>query len=331
MTEQKKAVSKRRVKRIRRLKKIIILSILAGILIPTILCVYLFIRVVQLENKVDELYEARTVIETEESTAVQQLSGVPEENEAMSHADILLQESDGQTDSNAVQAGKAENEADGSDALAVETQEMIKEVHLTFDDGPSVMTDDILDILKEYDVKATFFVNGREDEQSLAMYRRIVEEGHTLGMHSYTHRYGEVYASKEAFIEDTLRLQTLLWETTGEKPMLYRFPGGSSNHVKGGTSMDDLIDWLDEQGIVFFDWNISSGDSSAGGLSVQQIVSNCTNTIPNHEEPVILMHDSGAKKTTVEALPLVIEKIQAMDGVEITAITEETEPVHHNR
>lgn len=322
MTEQGKAVSYRRAKRIRRLKKIIIASVLGGIIVPTILCIFLGLRVVRLEARISELT-------TENAAQEELLRECAEwtEDDSWNWADELYAAEELYTPDEMYSSDEI---LGGSEEEDKEQDETVKYVHLTFDDGPSAMTDDILDILQKYDVKATFFVNGKEDEQSLALYRRIVEEGHALGMHSYTHQYGEVYASKEAFIKDTRRLQTLLESATGEKPMLYRFPGGSSNHV-GRTDMDDLIDWLEEEDITFFDWNISSGDSTKGGLSVQQIVSNCTNTIPNHEEPVILMHDSGAKKTTVEALPLVIEKIQAMDGVRLTAITKDTEPIHHIR
>lgn len=322
MTEQGKAVSYRRANRIRRLKKIIIASVLGGIIVPTILCIFLGLRVARLEARIAELT-------TENAAQEELLRECAEwtEDDSRNGTDELYASEKLYTPD---EMYSLEEILGGEEKEDTKQDEAVKYVHLTFDDGPSAMTDDILDILQKYDVKATFFVNGKEDEQSLALYRRIVEEGHALGMHSYTHQYGEVYASKEAFIKDTRRLQTLLEQATGEKPMLYRFPGGSSNHV-GRTDMDDLIDWLEEEGIAFFDWNISSGDSTKGGLAVQQIVSNCTNTIPNHEEPVILMHDSGAKKTTVEALPLVIEKIKAMDGVRLTAITMDTEPVHHVR
>lgn len=323
MTEQKRTPSKRRERRVRRLKKMIILSIVAGILIPIILSIYLLIRVSSLERQLNELYASQILEETESEAAWSGPSGV--ENALQ---ETVTVQSTSNEEIQTENAGK--DAAQEEDPVEQEEKEAVKYVHLTFDDGPSTSTDQILDILKEYDVKATFFVNGREDEQSIARYQRIVAEGHTLGMHSYSHKYGEVYASKEAFIEDTEKLQKLLADVTGVKPTLYRFPGGSSNRVSGA-DMDELIDWLDEQGIAYFDWNISSGDSSSGGLSVQQIVSNCTGTIRNHEEPVILMHDSAAKKTTVEALPLVIEKIQAMEGVQMTAITEDTQPVHHIR
>ena len=323
MTEQKKTPSKRRERRVRRLKKMIILSIVAGISIPIILCIYLLIRVSSLERQLNELYASQILEETESEAAWSGPSGA--ENALQ---ETVTVQSTSNEEIQTENAGK--DAAQEEDPVEQEEKEAVKYVHLTFDDGPSTSTDQILDILKEYDVKATFFVNGREDEQSIARYQRIVAEGHTLGMHSYSHKYGEVYASKEAFIEDTEKLQKLLADVTGVKPTLYRFPGGSSNRVSGA-DMDELIDWLDEQGIAYFDWNISSGDSSSGGLSVQQIVSNCTGTIRNHEEPVILMHDSAAKKTTVEALPLVIEKIQAMEGVQMTAITEDTQPVHHIR
>ncbi len=306
MTEQKKTPSKRRAKRVRRLKKIIILSIVAGILIPIILCVYLLFRVSALEKQVENLMEIKKT----------------EIVDAAEGEIVLTNENDEQESRN--------EEAVEEETTEFETEEndQIKYVHLTFDDGPSSVTDDILDILNEYDVKATFFVNGRTDERSLAMYKRIVEEGHTLGMHSYSHKYNEVYASKEKFIADTEKLRHLLAETTGEDPVFYRFPGGSSNRVST-VDMEELIGWLNEEGITYFDWNISSGDSSGGKLTVDQIVGNCTKTVANHEEPVILMHDAGSKRTTVEALPEIIETIQAMGNTKLTAITEDTPVVHH--
>ena len=91
----------------------------------------------------------------------------------------------------------------------------VRKVYLTFDDGPSGNTSRILDILAEYDVKATFFVVGKEEEQYQELYKRIVDEGHTLGMHSYSHKYDEIYQSVDSFAQDMSKLQEFLYETTG--------------------------------------------------------------------------------------------------------------------
>ena len=105
-----------------------------------------------------------------------------------------------------------------------------KKVYLTFDDGPSDHTAQILDILKKHKVKATFFVVGKETEHAKKMYQRIVLEGHTLAMHSYSHNYDQIYANVGAFSKDLMKLQKYLYDLTDVKPYIYRFPGGSSNH-----------------------------------------------------------------------------------------------------
>ncbi len=203
-----------------------------------------------------------------------------------------------------------------------------RKVYLTFDDGPSENTRAILDILQEYDVKATFFVTGQQAESHPERYREIVEEGHTLGMHSYSHKYGEIYRDVDSFGRDLLQLQTFLEETTGVTPQFYRFPGGSSNTVSK-MPMTELCDYLTDNEITYFDWNISSKDAASPMRSVQEIVANCTQNLENFDNAVILLHDASNKTSTVESLPDIIEYILAMDNTEILPITEETVAIHH--
>ena len=205
----------------------------------------------------------------------------------------------------------------------------IHRVYLTFDDGPSIYTDDILDILDAYGVKATFFVVGRESTAAYSRYLRIVEEGHTLGMHSYTHVYNEIYASPESFAADTERIRNLLEDVTGQTPVFYRFPGGSSNDVSA-TDMHELEQYLASQGIVYFDWNVSSGDAGKEPLTPDQIIRNALQGIESRDTTVILFHDTAAKKSTVYALPSIIEAIQAMDNTVILPITYDTTVIQHD-
>lgn len=215
--------------------------------------------------------------------------------------------------------------ASGEDDMSGEN---VRKVYLTFDDGPSSNTGRILDILAEYDVKATFFVVGKEEEKYQALYKRIADEGHTLGMHSYSHKYDEIYRSVDSFAEDLSRLQEFLYDTTGVWCRYCRFPGGSSN-TTGGVDMHELIDYLDEQDITYFDWNISSGDAAGGYISKDAILRNCLSNLTDYNTAIILMHDASNKNTTVEALPELIEKIQSMDDTVIVPITEDTEPIQH--
>ncbi|MDE6700533.1 MAG: polysaccharide deacetylase, partial [Acetatifactor sp.] len=203
-----------------------------------------------------------------------------------------------------------------------------RKVHLTFDDGPSIYTDEILEILEEYDVKATFFVVGKEDERSKEAILKIVEAGHTLGMHSYSHKYSELYASTENFAADFEKQRSFLEELTGQTCRFYRFPGGSSNTVSK-VDMQQFADYLEEQDMVFYDWNISSGDGGRQLLSVDTLVRNSTSDLGEWKTAVILMHDSADKPTTVEALPQIIEKILAMEDTVILPITDDTQPVQH--
>ena len=185
-----------------------------------------------------------------------------------------------------------------------------------------------MDILDTYGVKATFFVTGKEGAKAEASYRRIVEEGHTLGMHSYTHDYSVIYASEEAFMEDMEKLQHYLYDVTGVQSTYIRFPGGSSNKVSD-VDMRLLITDVHEAGMEYFDWNVSSQDASSKPLTKEEILDNCLNSIERFQNCIILMHDAGSKDSTVEALPELIEHIQAMEHTELLPITEDTVPVWH--
>ena len=155
---------------------------------------------------------------------------------------------------NTVPVQNGDVQAKGEDADAVK-----KKVALTFDDGPDPdYTEMLLDGLKKRNVKATFFVVGKEDEASAAIYQRIVDEGHTLGMHSYSNKYSLIYQSEDAFEADFHQLQDYLYEVTGEKSRYYRFPGGSSNQISN-VPMSSLIRFLNSEDVVYYDWNVSAG------------------------------------------------------------------------
>ena len=293
-----------RSQRVKRLKKMILWTIALAILIPVIGCILLSVRVFQLKKQVAVLTEQLPTEEMQEEA-----SGVYETTK--------VEESVRDTETKAEEPAKI-NPVKSSG----------KKVYLTFDDGPSSNTDQILDILKDYDVKATFFVVGKTDERSVKAYQRIVEEGHTLAMHSYSHKYDEIYESKEAFARDLNSLQEYLYETTGVWPRIYRFPGGSSNTVSK-VDMQELIEYLTDIGITYFDWNVASGDAVSRTLPAETIVNNCLSGIEKQKESVILMHDASNKGPTIEALPQIIEAIQEQGDAELLPITDETVPVQH--
>jgi peptidoglycan/xylan/chitin deacetylase (PgdA/CDA1 family) len=202
-----------------------------------------------------------------------------------------------------------------------------KKVYLTFDDGPSVNTQQILDILDYYDVKATFFTITNTSESAIESMKRILESGNTLAIHSVSHEYSAVYGSIEDFQDDVLGQQQFIYENTGYKTWFYRFPGGSSTS-KAVCGMDNCIDFLDEEGFEYFDWNVDSGDASGNNIPAETIIDNVLSAIGSGDEYIVLMHDAPAKSTTVEALPAIIESLLE-DGYKILPITKNTEPIHH--
>ena len=292
-------------KRIRRLKKMILGTLAMAILIPIAICIILGIRVAALSDKTKEL----TAQLEEERNKPEEISSV--------FSSAYVEESKREEE---IEVLSKEEQPEGT--------EDVKRIYLTFDDGPSSSTNKILDILKAYDVKATFFVVGKTDEASKEVYRRIVAEGHTLGMHSYSHKYDEIYQSEESFKEDLSTLQEYLYEVTGVWSRFYRFPGGSSNTVSR-TDMQDLITWLNENDITYYDWNVASGDAVSGQLSKETIVNNCLSGIGTQTECMILLHDASDKRSTVEALPEIISGIRMAGDASFLPITDETVPIQH--
>ena len=214
--------------------------------------------------------------------------------------------------------------------IVVEKNEELdqKIVYLTFDDGPSENTGEILDILKKYNAKATFFVTGNNQEHD-DMMKRAHDEGHSIGLHTYSHDYAEVYASEEAYFKDLQKISDLVEKVTGEKSHIIRFPGGSSNTVSADYTkglMTVLTKKVQEKGYQYFDWNCDSTDASGNNVPVQQLVQNATSCTSQHIN--ILMHDTDAKDTTVEALPKIIEHYRA-EGYVFKGITVDSYSAHH--
>lgn len=314
MSEENNRTPAARKKRVQTLKKLIILSLVLSIAIPWVCCAILFGRVHDLNRTIQEMMYR-----------LEELNRISVEQKSDSE-DIVDQNSHG---TGTVSSNEALPQKESiQDRVVSKEPEGVRKVYLTFDDGPSIYTDEILDILDQYDVKATFFVVGKEDKASQKAIQEIADRGHSLGMHSYSHKYSEVYKSLDSFAEDYKKLQDYLYDITGEYSMLYRFPGGSSNTVSK-IDMREFAVYLQEQGATFYDWNISSGDGGRTLLSVQSLVDNCTAELEKWDNAMILLHDSAEKKTSVEALPMIIENILALEDTVILPITEDTEPVQH--
>lgn len=201
-------------------------------------------------------------------------------------------------------------------------------MYLTFDDGPSSNTPLLLSILRSKNVKATFFVVGGDTEKQRQWMRDIVKDGHTLGMHSYTHDYNKIYASVEAFLDDYYKLFTNIKEATGQMPTIFRFPGGSVNSYDYPVYREIVAEML-RRGFVFYDWNLSSGDASSNYVSPKRITANILDYAPAFSRGIVLFHDAPSKDSTVEALAGVIDGLREQ-GFTFAPLTREVRPILFN-
>ena len=179
-----------------------------------------------------------------------------------------------------------------------------KVIYLTFDDGPSDHTPRLLDILDKYGIKATFFIvyAGRQD-----ILKRMAESGHTVAIHSATHNYAQIYSSKAAYLNDLYVTQQNIQQATGIKPMIFRFPGGSSNTISRNYCpgiMSELTRELKNRGFRYFDWHVDSKDA-AGAKTRDEIYYNAVSGIVKRNSTVLLQHDTTAR--SVDAAEMIIQ------------------------
>lgn len=201
---------------------------------------------------------------------------------------------------------KKENRIVESNSKSVNQEKIC---YLTFDDGPSNHTEEILDILKKYDAKATFFVIGEElSEERSKVLERIQKEGHAIGLHSYVHDFELVYCTPQACLKDFEAEYTELKEKYGIDTRIFRFPGGSACTYMGN-QRKEYIRLMQSKGYRCFDWNVS-GEDSYGSPSVWSIQNNIFQTFFDYSRPIILLHDANVANVTVDALPEILERIK---------------------
>ena len=201
-----------------------------------------------------------------------------------------------------------------------------KIVYLTFDDGPSDNTDRILEILKQYDVKATFFVSaqyGTKEERAQRL-RSILEQGHTLGLHTYSHNYEKIYASMDSYLSDLNKINEEVYAATGYQATLIRFPGGSKSqhneHICG-----ELTAEVTRRGYTYHDWAVSCGDAEGKNLSAQDEIRETADECEKRNKSVVLFHDTPSQDATVEALSGLIEELRDK-GYELRALDNSIRP-----
>ena len=198
-------------------------------------------------------------------------------------------------------------------------------VYLTFDDGPSKYTDNILFYLDAYDIKATFFVVPDGSESSNASLKKIAEAGHTIGIHTATHDYNKIYESVESYLEDFKIAYDRVYSATGIKCNLFRFPGGSINDYNTEIR-EDLIAEMTRRGFIYFDWNVDSSD--ALGASWTEMYNTVLSGTANANRAVILMHDYNGGWNTILVLEDIIKAlISDPRGYKLDKLTENVKPV----
>lgn len=287
-----------RKKRVKRIKKIIVGTAIVLLLLPTIMCLFLLVKVHSLEKQIETITKVSD-------------SGV-----------VKAQEKE-------VKTTKAPKKATTAEPTIKPTDDTTtKKVYLTFDDGPGSQSGKILDILKKNHVKATFFVTGKEDASSKKIYQRIVKEGHTLAMHSYSHIQDVIYDSKEAFEKDLKQINRCLYEATGAHTKFYRFPGGSSTQ-NTSLPIQNFIDVLKKNHYLYLDWNVISPDINNANATKEQVVTGVMQGVDAYDTAVVLMYDVADKPMTVKALPSIIKQIKAKN-YELLPVDESMILIQHN-
>lgn len=199
-------------------------------------------------------------------------------------------------------------------------------IYLTFDDGPGIYTEEFLNVLEKYNVKATFFVTNQFPKYQ-SLIKKEYELGHTVGIHTYSHKWS-IYRSVDTYLEDFNEIEQIIFEQTGAHPSIFRFPGGSSNTVSRQYSkgiMTKLSKVMTEKNYLYFDWTFDSGDTSKNRNSKEDIIKTVKENLKGDGEYIILMHD--LKKNTLDALPEIIEYAKSV-GYEFKPITTDTYPEH---
>ncbi len=181
--------------------------------------------------------------------------------------------------------------------------------YLTFDDGPCENALKVMDILDDYGIKATFFMNGMESELAAKVYKRAIEDGHILANHTYSHNYGQLYQSWDSFYAEIQKMEDCVKSQTGYPlAKIVRFPGGSNNGKK--EIMNEIKRNLTQLGYTYFDWNVSGEDAIKSNITAQEVLQNVIKYTDGKTTALILLHTTTKTGATVEALPAIIEYLK---------------------
>ena len=293
----------RRRQRINRMKTGIISTIAIWMIVSLVAIIILSVQVIKLNIQMDKVIKQNVITDTSETDEQET------ENSSATEEDQFTNVVTGiDTEDNFAVAGDTHY------------------VYLTFNSVPGDNTNAILDVLAQHNVKATFFVIGSEDEATKEVYQRIVNEGHTIGMHSYSNRYSSIYSSKDAFKNDYQKLSDYIYELTNVRAKYYRFPGGSGNDISD-INMAQFVHILNQEQITYFDWNVSAGDA-VNGYTTQDVLDNVLGGVSKYKTSVVLLHDGENKSTTVQALGTLIQSLKNQGAV-VLPIDEDTKVIQY--
>ncbi len=280
-------------------KRLILVILALLILIPTALAIIFGVRYSNLKKRMDQLEEI--------SLALPDYSALlgPDQADALAYQELFP-------------------ELYGERAIPARRVPASKTVYLTFDGSPSPNTRDILDTLDAYGVKATFFVSGQSDADSLALLKEIANRGHAIGLRGYSLSYQEIYNSVEDYLADFQKIYDLVYQTTGQKAQIFRFPGGSINAYNSGIYQELIAEML-RRSFVYFDWSVS-GESTRGGQSVDQIQANVLQGMEGKDRGIVMLQDSYGKENVAKALEGILEGLR-QDGYKFQPLTTAVLPV----
>lgn len=200
-----------------------------------------------------------------------------------------------------------------------------KTVYMTFDDGPTSSTTELLDALDEANIKATFFVTAQflNESNLIESIKDIDKRGHTIGVHTYSHKYKDIYSSKQAFFEDYDKMDNIIYRATGKKSKVMRFPGGS-NTGYNEQIRTELIQELNKRGVIYYDWNAYDGDNDGyeGHSLIQRAVQESSYT----DKSILLMHDTPNKGSVITGVPTIVSELQSL-GYMFKPLNETVEPI----
>ena len=224
----------------------------------------------------------------------------------------------------AISETAAETETEAETTTAAPIDENSKIVYFTFDDGPWSGTPRLLDILDQYGIKACFFETAQymEGSKLTDMIAETKNRGHNIGVHSLTHDYKKIYASVDAFLEDYHAMDDIIFNATGEHAKVMRFPGGSNTGYNKAIR-SEVLQAVRDMGVVYFDWNSYDGDND--GKKGQELIDYALGQIRQNKHSILLMHDMPSTSFVHDALPTIIETLQA-EGYKFELLDENTPP-----